>query len=92
MCAPSGKRAQKDVTNILAYEMIAGHLFSVSFTFCCLLIVSHKVNEATIIRVGIRRAFKLEWLSIYHTDSEGQFFRQLHIYIGGSIISYLQSS
>lgn len=51
---------QKDVTNILAYEMIAGHLFSVSFTFCCLLIVSHKVNEATIIRVGIRRAFKLE--------------------------------
>lgn len=51
---------QKDVTKTLAYGIIAGRLPSVSFTFCCLLIVSHKVNEAMIIRVDIQRTLKLE--------------------------------
>lgn len=83
---------QKDVTNILAYDIIAGHLFSVPFAFCCLLIVSHKVNEAMIIRVDIQRTFKLEQFSVCRGYSEGQFPRKLHIYIGDSIISYLQSS
>ena len=85
---------QKDVTNILAYKIIAGHLTSVSFTFRCLLVVSPKVNEAMIIRIYIKRTFKLEPFFFLFTKGalEGQLLGWLHIYIGDSIISYLQSS
>ena len=52
--------SQIDTSDIIGYNAIPSHLLSFSFTFHLYLIASHKVNKAMIIRIDIKRTFKLE--------------------------------